>query len=521
MKITPPLKHLLGCFALSFFILTPQAFPQFVDPGESLSYWLLPDKEEELPHHVEYDFNDVWKEIWVSEGYDEKPLFNALLEQSLGVKWAAFDPDKYGNPGEMILVFADKIVWLKKPDTIYGTIKSNTVTWAGGSTANFYELRRRGRRSRRRGGRPKRINFGKIVLPREVNREMTLSSWTASGLDHLLGSIANGRIDLQNVATVAKLSYLGQAGFLNFSFGESCSLVQRERLERLLIESLEPELNCLAGRSDKMRTRLLTLLLQKPRIECQVGPTMPTDSCGMATLPVRDGFFISRPTIYIPLNRCVGEEARTLLHETLHLLGLSHKSPDFDEGDQWANSCVNPAARPVHEFEAPENDFVNDFQVQARFSLFNAIRTLAESKWGWSSGEKAYVLGAICTQMSDSLCARRYFSEAAQAHLGGEFTLDDGATSTYFAASSFGLFDSIKEDKYRMRELLTYLKRDPQAALLRRREREGYKSHEYYLARSALEHIKENRNVCDEEIDEKIYCEDLGALVKTSWFLQH
>jgi hypothetical protein len=169
-------------------------------------------------------------------------------------------------------------------------------------------------------------------------------------------------------------------------------------------------------------------------------------------------------------------------------------------------------------FENAGEPFVNDLQVETRMAVFRRVRDEAVEKWGWSEGEKAFLLGTVCTKMGDRNCARKFFTQATEAGLDGMVELPEGTQVSFKSLIAFNTFDSISEDLQRMHELVRYLKYDPSGALLRRLETGSHRSHEFHLARNALESLQKNKGVCNDTVDERIYCEDLAQIVKTPWF---
>src|SRR5205085_8552875 len=131
----------------------------------------------------------------------------------------------------------------------------------------------------------------------------------------------------------------------------------------------------------------------------------------------------TQPKIYLSMDRCDDEAGDTVLHELFHLAGFHDETPAMDKAFEQSASCsVVPAQL---NFENPGEGFINDFQVQTRIFLFGKVREDAE-KWGWTDGEKAFFLGAMCAKMGDKYCARRYFQTAAEGHLSGMVEMPEG-----------------------------------------------------------------------------------------------
>jgi hypothetical protein len=258
--------------------------------------------------------------------------------------------------------------------------------------------------------------------------------------------------------------------------------------------------------------KLLAALLQRPTISCK--NLNNKDVCGAASVPKIPGFFISDPKIVIPLEHCPGELGQTLLHETLHLAGI--KEADMEMALQDAESCTSSPARV--NYENQNEGFFNDFEVQTRIFLFRKVRDEAVEKWHWREGERDFMLGTICMKMGDKYCSRNYFQRAAEEGLQGLIDLPEGNMISWSALAQFEFYDSISEDLQRMHELAHYLKRDPNGTLLRRIETGVYRLHEFFVARQALEAVKNNKGICSSETDEHIFCEDLAEIRKTPWF---
>ena len=110
--------------------------------------------------------------------------------------------------------------------------------------------------------------------------------------------------------------------------------------------------------------------------------------------------------------------------------------------------------------------------------LFRKVRDEAVEKWKWSEGEKSFVLGSICAKMGDRFCARRFFQQAAEGGLQRTVNLPEGGEVTWSSLASYNLYDSSSEDMLRMRELVKYLRRDPNGILLRRLETGVYRLHD-------------------------------------------
>jgi hypothetical protein len=234
----------------------------------------------------------------------------------------------------------------------------------------------------------------------------------------------------------------------------------------------------------------------------------------MASLPVASGFFITPPKVLVLLDRCKGELGQTLLHESLHLAGLAEK--DMSPALETAESCSGSPAKL--EFENENEGFFNDFEVQTRIFIFRKVRDESTEKWHWRSSERDFMLGTICTQMGDKYCSRNYFQKAAEEGLQGQIELPEGGSVSWSALAQFEFYDSVTEDLQRMHELARYLRRDPNGVLLRRIETGVHRLHEFFVARQALEAVKNNKGICSSETDEHVLCEDLAEIKKTPWF---
>jgi hypothetical protein len=322
-----------------------------------------------------------------------------------------------------------------------------------------------------------------------------------------------GKITLRDLSAPAQI-YDDRGSFLNFRYSHSCDFDERTQIEDLLASEVEPRLSCWMQQNPEGSARLLSALLQRPLISCKVSPPMKSEDCGMASIPRLNGFFISAPEIHIATDRCVGELNQTLLHETLHLAGV--KEVDMDAAVEKAESCGSYPAQL--EFENQNEGFYNDFEIQTRIFLFRKVRDEAVEKWGWSDGERDFMLGTICSRMGDKYCSRNFFQKASEGKLAGTITLPEGAEITWRALAQYEFYDSVSEELQRMHELAKYLRLDPEGILLRRTETGTHRLHDFFIARETLEEVKGHKGVCSSETDEHIFCEDLAEIIKSPWF---
>ncbi|MDZ4677224.1 MAG: hypothetical protein SGI74_06900 [Oligoflexia bacterium] len=498
-------------------ILTPSVAT--AEPA-TLSWWFLPESSLELPHETEEDETGHWVEIWErsDDDFDEAPT--GILERSVGARWAGFKADRLGKPTRAILVLADRrIVDFDGEKARTGVIQDGEkITWSDGSIQKIVEFKKKRRRSR--SSKPMKINFGKIAIPAAGLKLREVPAWSVEGISTLLEKLSKGlesKITPRDLSSVAQISdFNGSA--LNFKYATNCSFNERVKIEDALAE-IEPKLTCWMEQNKTQASRLLVALLQQPIIDCRARPSMNADACAMSSLPFNEGFFVTQPRINLALSRCGSELGDTLLHETFHLAGIPENTELLDKARVQSESCESSPAKL--NYENPGEGFMNDFQVGTRIFLFRKIKEEAVEKWGWSQGEKAFMLGTLCLKMGDKYCSRTYFQQAANSNLLGFIELPEGGEVTWSSLAQFYYFDSISEDLFRMRQLVNYLRRDPQGPLLLRLESDNYRRHEFHVARSTLEAVRNNKGMCNAAVDEKVYCEDLSAIVQTPWFKNH
>lgn len=481
--------------------------------GSSLAWWFLPDAMEDLPLEFEEDDNGYWTELWLRPGVDSEAAPNEVMEQTLGARWVGLNPDKDGKPTRVMLVMADdKIVDFTGEVSKPGSLNDDKIQWIDNTSEPLYAFRRH-----RRHRNSKKINFGKIILPPLASRTKTLTPWTVEQLSTLLEKLPAGpgvaKITTRDLSVPAQI-YDTNGTLLNFRYESNCSDESRAQIENKLAAEVEPRLTCWMQDNPDGSMRLLAALAQRPKISCKAQSPMPADACGMASLPLLNSFFVSDPEIHVAVDRCKGELGQTLLHEILHLAGLKEK--DLDSGVVKAESCGQFKA--TLNYENQNEGFFNDFEIQTRIFIFRKIRDEAVEKWHWREGERDFMLGTICNRMGDKYCSRNYFQKASEENLQGQITLPEGTTVSWGALAQFQFYDAITEDLQRMHELVRYLKRDPNGILLRRIETGTHRLHEFFVAREALEAVKDHKGICSSETDEHIFCEDLLAISKTPWF---
>jgi hypothetical protein len=410
----------------------------------------------------------------------------------------------------VILALAgSKVVEFKEEVARTGAIEGDKIQWDDKTSDTLTAFRRRRRRRK-----SAKVNFGKIVLPPLASRTKTLSPWAVERLPSLLDKLPSGpqaKISVRDFSAPAQL-YDSNGSFLNFRYDESCSQEARAKIEDSLAFNVNSRLTCWMAENPEGSSRLLAALLQRPTVSCR--NNLPKDVCGMASIPRINGFFVNDPKIHIALDHCKGELGQTLLHEVLHLAGLTDK--DIDPALETAESCGTIPA--TLSFENENEGFFNDFEVQTRIFIFRKVRDEALEKWHWRPAERDFMLGTICTQMGDKYCSRNFFQKAAEEGLQGQIELPEGNTVSWSALAQFEFYDAVTEDLQRMHELARYLKRDPNGVLLRRIETGAHRLHEFFVARQALEAVKNNKGICSSETDEHVLCEDLVEIKKTPWF---
>lgn len=484
----------------------------------SLAWHLLPQNLEELPIEFEADDFGQWTEIWLRANSKDQSALKSFMEQGLGVRWMGMEPDKNGRPRRIILVMAGKnVVDITDAKTRTGKIDplGSRLTWNDGASDSIVAQKKRSRRKR---GRGKAINFGKINLPPLTSRPKEYTTRNFEALPSLLDKLSlaasvpwsKGEMDFLYKASDSKMS------LLRFQYAADCSESEKRELDRLISQEVEPKLTCWAEQNPDKAMMLVAALLQRPVVDCKKKKLSASDSsCGEASLPLADSFFTSPPHISLNFNSCKEELNSVMVHESLHLVGIKD-GPEMDHAEEQAESCKSTPGQL--SFDGNGEEFINDLQVETRISLFRKVREDAVEKWGWTDGEKDFVLGQICTKMGDKYCSRRFFQQAAEEYSQLAIPVPEGGEVSFKAAAHFGLYDSITEDMPRMRELARYLTYDPNGALLRRQESETHRLHEFHVARSALEKIKSNKGICSSEVDDKVFCEDLALIVKTPWF---
>lgn len=486
----------------------------------SLGWWLLPDGLDDWPHEMEEDVNGHWKELWIRPEGNPQALPSIVMEQALGAKWVGLNPDKSGKPSRVVAVLAGRrIVDFDGSKVRVGKIEGeDKIVWSDGLNQSLVEFKKSRRHRRRRHGATK-IHFGKITLPPVALRPKPLNNWSVERLGDFLAKIPDASeqpFTLRDFSAVAQMeSNNGSA--LRFRYSANCSDDDKVRIEDELTEKVAPRLTCWMEKNPSEASKLLAVLMQKPTIECKAHAPMLAQHCGMATIPYVEDFFVHSPEITLNLRQCKEDLSGTLIHEIFHLTGMRDNPPEaMDKAVEQSESCEEGPASV--SFENPGEEFQNDFQVETRIFLFRNVREQAVEKWGWSEAEKAFFLGTLCSAMGDKYCSRRFFQQAAEGGLTGMVALPEGTEVTWSSMAQFGLFDSVSEDLLRMHELMRYLHRDPNGTLLRRLETGTHRAHEFFVARSALEAVQNNKGVCRSETEDRILCEDLAQLVKTPWF---
>lgn len=476
----------------------------------SLSWHLLPENVFDLPLDIEEDAVGEWSEIWLRpyDKPDSDPY--GLFERAVGVKWVGF-------ADRAILVYADKfIIDLEKDKTRFGRldVKGERVTWQDGTKQDFVAYKGKPRRKRSR--KAKKVNFGKVVLPPLKYKQIDIALNSFWGVEEFLikaGTTGDKTWNKTDVALIQKLNDPG-TNILKIRYANSCGEARQSQLEKIFEKEIEPKLSCWGEQNPQKAMHLITALLQKPTLECV--DKVEESYCGKSSLPIVEGFFISHPKIEIAFGgKCKEQQKNTLLHETLHLAGIKD-GPEMEKAIEQAESCASASGQLTFSNETEE--FYNDLQTDVGMKLFRKIREEAVDKAGWSEGDRAYVLGQICTKMGDKFCARRYFQLATEMGSGTNIKLTSGKEVSFKAVAHFALFDSVVEDRSRMHELARYLKYDPTGVLINRTQTESHLVHEYFAARKTLEHVKENKGICNDETDDKVSCEDLGEIIKTPWF---
>ncbi len=489
--------------------------------SSSLSWQLLPENLEDLPMEIETDTLGYWSELWLRSQDNPQSQPRSFMEQSLGVRWLGMNPDKTGKPSRVLLIFAERsIVDILGDKVRTGKIDANgeKISWQDGTKDTMVGFKKRGgRRKRQRSA--KKINFGKVVLPPIASHVKDITPWALDGLDEFLAKIPVGT---ENVWTSRDLTLLykmndHRGSLLKYRFGTNCSEDDKDQLENIIEQNIEPKLTCWVSQNPERGMLLVSALLQRPELECKMKPVAGEgDVCGKASFPVAESFFITSPKISLNMSKCKEEIGPNLLHETFHLVGIKD-GEEMEKALTQSESCSSSPASLT--FENNPEEFFNDLQVETRILLFRKVREEATDKWGWTESEKAYVLGNICTKMGDKFCSRRFFQLASEAgNTQGMIPLPEGGEVSFSAAVHFGLFDSITEDLPRMHEMVKYLSRDPNGTLLRRLETGAHRMHEFFVARSALEQIKNNKGICNSETDDRVGCEDLSQIVKSPWF---
>ena len=484
----------------------------YADPA-SLGWWLTPESSEDLPHELEEDELGYWSELWLRPSGSVETQPTTVLEQMVGARWMGSSKGKETTPNHITVVLAGKkIVDFSGDKVKTGLIGDEFVTWSDGSKQALFEQKKRKRGRRHRA--PVRMNFGKIALPPISAKVKKFPNWQVEGLSTMLEQIASTgdrKLDVRALSSVAQMTD-PHGSVLGLRYSDSCSFEERQAIENTIAKNVDPKLTCWMSQNSLKGLQLLSALLQRPTIECKSTRPMTHQSCGMATMPMTDGFFPLSPKIWIvPSCEDLGG---VIAHEIFHLAGLPEA--EVDKAIEQSESCVsNPEGLT---FENKREGFYNDLQVETRMFLFRKTRDDAD-KWGWTKGERAFFLGLLCSKMNDKNCARRYFQEAVESSsLVGSVELPEGGEVSLSTLAQFDLFDSISEDIYRMRELVRYLRRDPNGTLLIRLESGSYRVNEIFVARSALEQVKANKNICNAETDDRVLCEDLHQITKTSWF---
>ncbi|MBK9293755.1 MAG: hypothetical protein IPM57_04810 [Oligoflexia bacterium] len=438
----------------------------------SMSEYFLKDNILDLPLEIEEGPAGDWNQLWLKQHdkADQDPY--ALIVRGLGVRW-------YGTKDQAVLVFADKnVVNVQQQRTLFGKLdsKKENILWEDGSKQQLIDYKKR----RKKRTRSKKVNFGKVSLP-PVKEKMPIIEHTNS---------------------------------LKIKYAKNCSATEKASLEEIFQKEIEPQLTCWGNQNPKKALQLMVALLQTPTLECSNKTNV--EYCGKATLPLLNGFFVTEPEIEIVFNKkCSTGLKDTILHESLHLAGITH-GPQMEEAIKQAKSCKDKPG--VLSFSNEAEEFYNDLQGETAMVLFRTIKDAEEAKTNLTEAERAYILGHLCTKMGDKFCARRYFQIATEEGRGSNITLPSGQEVTFKAAAHFALFDSVVESRSRMHELAKYLRYDPKGVLISKIETPTHLTHEYYVARAALEIVKDNKGVCNDDTDDKVSCEDLGVIVKTPWF---
>jgi hypothetical protein len=485
--------------------------------SNSLAWWMLPSNSDDLPHEIEEDDNGIWNELWLRPYDSPNGAPTAIMEQGLGVRWVALNPDKDGKPTRVTLIVGGRhIVDFTGEAAKIGALNDEAISWSDGSGQKLIANKRKGH-SRRSKKRTAVINFGKISMPPLTNKNKEISAWDVEGLNLFLNQIpraTDAGMSTRALSSVAQLS-TPMGNLLGFRYSPHCSFENRQKIEDAFANEVEPKLTCWMQQNPEAAYKFLAVLMQKPQIDCRPQISAQAHACGQATLPVVFPFFASSPRITIATQPCTEELGNTLLHEIFHLAGIKDSEPAFLNAFQQSESCTS--VPPELSFDEAGDSFYNDFQVETRIFLFRKVRDEA-SKWSWPDAERSFVLGSICAKMGDKFCARRFFQKASDATLNGSIELPEGDDVSWSSLAAFQLYDSISEELPRMHALVHYLHRDPNGALLRRLETGSHRLHELYLARQALEAVKNNRGICNGEVSEHIMCEDLATLVKAPWF---
>lgn len=480
-----------------------------------LTWHLIPENVEELPLEITYDSTGAWEEVWVRP--PTKPLSapRLFMEQGLGVRWVGLDPDSNGKPARVIIVYNETdAVEITPEKTTTGKLEKGILTWSDGKQAVLVGNKKK-RGSRKRSRRAKKVHFGKINLPPLNFKSVEMEPLAFQGLDTFIQKISGGPSTSMTTADQTLITRLSDSagGGLRMRYASDCKETDKTEIENLISGEVGDKLTCWMQQNPEKNLWLLSALVQKPLVSCK---TPAADVCGRASLPLVEGFFATQAKLEFNMGETCSENLNmTVLHEVLHLAGIKD-GDEMDAAVTQANSCESFAANL--SFEGPGDEFFNDLQVETRLLLFKKVREESVEKWGWTEGEKDYVLGTICTKMGDKFCSRRYFQLATEAGGSGSFSLPEGGEISFAAAAHFGLFDSITEDLARMHELVRYLSRDPNGVLLKRLESGTHRMHEFYVARNALEQIRNNKGICGSEVDDKVACEDLAQIAKYPWF---
>ncbi len=498
-----------------FFALMLTTCVSYAEPA-SLGWWFLPDFIEDLPHFIEEDNANIWSEIWVRSQPDSTSAPSVVMENVLGARWIGINPDKSGKPSTAYLVLGEKRVVQFTGDQVrLGIFDEDKIIWSDKTKQSLVGFKRH-RRGRRRHVSA-RMNFGKITIPPKEAKAANLAAWSVEGMENFLTKLSNFSFKPMGLRDISIVSQLDDAngGLLNFRYASSCDFEDRQIIENALAE-IEPKLSCWLSQNPQSAWKIPAILLQKPIIDCRKHAPMTSEHCGMATLPLTNEFFVTTPRISLNPDRCHEHLGATLFHEIAHLTGIKDDSPELDVALSQSESCAQIPAKL--EYQNNGEGFLNEFQVDTRMYLFTRARQDAVEKWGWSEGEQAFLLGTICTRMGDKYCARRYFQAAAQGNLNGLVELPESGEISLATIAQFGFYDSITEDLQRMHELAKYLTKDPNGNLIRRLETGIHRVHEFFVARTALQAIKENKGICNGDTDDHVMCEDLAQIIKSKWF---